>query len=315
MKPVASSATLVITAALALTSCSSGPPQGPETTAGPLTSILEGLTAGYDHEYYAAKQIEIENSIAECMTVEGFEYVPQDDAGTSIVVDTDDFAGEDTEEWVAKNGYGMAMVLDQPLKERVDLNADYVASLSEAESAAYQIALGGTADELQAADPEYVYRWEDAGCWGAAAHVAYAEQDVQAPQLADLWDDLAGIGVAVSEDPRVARLSDRWSDCMADAGYTGLATPDDAEASVRDAFNALYRDVSLDTGPPEADAAEFRELELATAMADFTCRRDVGWGEAVQTVQLELEEAYVKDNKATLDEIVAEVEAARQPIG
>lgn len=290
-----------------------------QPTDGPLTAIMDATIGLLDQDYYDTKQIESENLVAACMAAEGFEYVPHDSTGTAVRVDMDDFAGQDTKEWVTKNGYGMAMIMDKPLKEWVDPNADYVASLSEAELAAYYEALIGTDNFSMTADEQAAYEadWEGAGCRGVADHEAYRDQEpLQDPQFEDVVEAMYEIPSVVRKDPRIVDLSARWADCMADAGYTGFSTPDDAVASVGKAQNELYKDginVSQGIGPSDEDLAAFRDLEISTALTDFACKEKVDLMRVTAEVTLELEEVFVKDNKAALDEFVAAVENARQP--
>lgn len=298
-----------------------GSPPTAEKEPGPLTAIMDATLGILDQEYYDTKQIESENLVAACMAAEGFEYVPHDNTGMAVRVDLDDFAGQDTKEWVTRNGYGMAMIMDKPLKEWVDPNADYVASLSEAELAAYYEALIGTDNFSMTAEEEAAYQadWEGAGCRGAADHEVYRYQErLQDPQFEDVVEAMFALPSLTQKDPRIVALSTRWADCMADAGYPGLATPDDAVASVSRAQNELYKDgIDLGTGigPSDEDLAAFRELEISTALADFACQEEVDLIRVTAEVTLELEEAFVQDNKAALDEFVAAVESARPPIG
>lgn len=292
-----------------------------EQDVGPLTAIMDATWGRYDQDYYDTTQIKIENLVAACMAAEGFEYIPDDTTGTGVIVNMDDFAGQDTKEWVAKNGYGMAMTLDKPIKWGVDPNAEYVASLSEAEVAAYHEALSGTnnfsmTEEETAA---YLADWEGAGCRGAAEHEVRRDQEpFQDPQFEDIIAAMYEIPSSVRMDPRIVALAPRWADCMANAGYTGFSTPDDAAESVLKAQNELYED-GIDPvtgiGPSDEDLAAFRELEISTALTDFTCQEEVDWMKVTAEVTLELEEVFVTDNKATLDEFVAAVENARQSTG
>ncbi|SDC36224.1 hypothetical protein SAMN05216410_1723 [Sanguibacter gelidistatuariae] len=117
------------------------------------------------------------------------------------------------------------------------------------------------------------------------------------------------------DDPRVAEAAADWVDCMADAGFTDLATPEDDETSMRSADRDLSAGSPAGSGPSSDARAEFRALELSTALADFRCKQKVDWDTTEQQVRFELEKTFIKDNKALLDEYVAALTEARQPIG
>ena len=119
---------------LALTGCSSTTTDSaPEP--GPVTAILDSLWAPQDDagDRWAT---DLENSIARCMSAQGFEYIPSTDG---YIVSTGPSIPElPTEDWVRANGYGISsegadLTLPDtpaPVQELVDPNADYVASLS-----------------------------------------------------------------------------------------------------------------------------------------------------------------------------------------
>ncbi|SDC36177.1 hypothetical protein SAMN05216410_1722 [Sanguibacter gelidistatuariae] len=281
----------------------------------------------YDQEESTRQQAEVENLVAECMAAEGFEYTPQDYSSMSMSFNEDDFADMNTEEWVAKNGYGMSMGMEateeptdgEPTQEWVDPNADYVATLSETEMTAFYEVLYGVQPEMTEEEMEtYEYNWEDSGCQGSAQHeISGDEQDIYSdPRFEDLMDSMNELYTSAQKDPRVVELSAKWADCMADAGFAEFATPDDAMTSVSEAQNELYSfegEMAEDyTGPSSEAIAAFREIELSTALADFKCKESVDLAKISQKVQFELEEAFVKDNKAALDEFVAAVQDTRK---
>ena len=320
------SSAMALVGALALGGCSddtTSSSDGSTPEEGPLSRIFSEAWGLQDQEYYDKQQVEVENLVAECMADEGFEYIPQDPSGMVGTLSEEDLADRNTEEWVAQNGYGMSMEpVDpeaEPTQEWVDPNADYVASLSEGEMAAYQEALYGpqdmgmTEEEME----EYVYNWEDGGCQGAAQHEASgAMEDIyNDPKFEDLNEAMGDFYQTAQADPRIVELSAEWASCMADAGYTDFATPDDAQMSVINAGNELYNweggpDEEY-TGPSSEAIAEVRKLEIATAVADFDCKQKVDWDKNYQKIQFDLEEVFVKDNKAILDEYAAAIQNAK----
>lgn len=327
------SSAMALVGVLALTGCSDdkkSSSDGSSPEEGPLSKILSATWEDQDQEYYDKQQVEVENLVAKCMAAEGFEYTPQEPMGSVTVFTEEDWANQNTEEWVAENGYGMSMGMEpteEPVdpdgegaEEWVDPNADYIASLSDTEETAYYEALWGPSDmEMTEEDmEEYVYNWEDGGCQGAAQHeVSGGLEDIYTdPKFEDLNEAMSELYTNALADPRITELSAEWSSCMADAGYTDFATPDEAMMSISDAQNELYNwegEIDEDyTGPSSEAIAEVRKLEIATAVADFACKQKVDWDKTSQKVQFELEEAFVKDNKAALDEYVAAIQDARK---
>ena len=323
---------VAIVGLFALAGCSDDKKSGADgaaTEEGPLSKMFTAAWGDFDQAHFDKQQVEIENLVAECMAAEGFEYVPQDTSSMTVTVSEEDFADRNTAEWVAKNGYGMTMGMgsesEDPDEEDaspgwIDPNSDYVASLSEGEQTAYYEALSGVQNmEMTEEDmDEYVYNWEEGGCYGSAQHeVSGDEQDLYSdPKFEDLNESISELYMSVQTDPRVTEASAKWADCMADAGYDEFTSPDDAMTSLNEAQNELYSwEGEVDeeyTGPSDAAIAEFRELEIATAVADFACKQEADLDKISQKVQFELEEAFVKDHKAAIDEYIAAIQESRK---
>ena len=317
---------LALGALLLLTGCSADSSEKAEEAA--TTSPLEEYFGAFnesDPAEMAAEQTEIENAIASCMSDAGFEYIPRQVEESEYDWATQDvMADQNTKEWVAKNGYGMSMSeedMESVEEAPEDPNMDYVTSLSPGAQTAYYEALNGpdvwsTMTEEEMAN--YEYKWEDAGCQGAADHEIRNAADLYSdPEHAALFESMQGLWETTTADPRTAALDVEWADCMADAGYTDFSKPQDALDKVMTDSNALWENVEIDeedpeasTGPSDEARAEVRELELTIAMADFTCKEEVDYTEKTKEIQVELEEQFVKDHKAELDAFVAAVEKA-----
>ena len=315
---------LALGALLLLGGCSAESTEKDEAaTTSPLEEYF-GVLGESDPAAMAAEQTELENFISTCMSDAGFEYIPRQVDESEYDWATEEMEDRETKEWVAKNGYGMS-VSDEPTEvvEEMpeDPNMDYVSSLSPSAQTAYNEALYGpdvwstmTEEEMET----YEYKWEEAGCQGAADHAVQNASDLySAPEHAELFEAMQTLWETTSADPRTAQLNAEWADCMADAGYTEFTTPEDAVTKVMEDSNALWENVEYDkedpeatTGPSDEALAEVREVELATAMADFTCKEDIGYTDEAAKIQVELEEQFVKDHKAELDAFVAAVEKA-----
>lgn len=317
-------ATAALAGALALSGCSSETTRDATASApeqGPLTAMLDAATGDFDPGASAQEDVEIENLIAECMSAEGFDYTPKA-SPEAVIFTAEDYEDAGTEEWVALHGYGIYKAMQavdhaadsEAEAEPEDPNASYVASLSESEAAAYYLALYGDAAQTlpdeETGDP--AYSWEDAGCTGAADHEVTGGAD-PLTEFDEINTAIMDLYASVQADPRLADVAAAWSDCMADEGHPGLTTPESAHESASEAWDALYHwDDPSFTKPSDEDIAEFRDLEIAIATTDLACQQEVGWDTAMQEVQAALEETFLKDNKAAVDEYVAAIESARR---
>lgn len=312
------SSTVALVGLFALTACSGDDKEGSdgaEPVDGPVTAILRAAWGDYGAGKRAGQDAEAENLVAECMATEGFEYVPRDDSSTGGTVSEEDVVDQNTEEWIAQYGYGIVMswemtnptVAGEEPVEQVDPNAAYLIALSESEAIAYHRTLYGK--QPAQADEEMetsVDRWEDGGCWGWAQHEVAGEElaPTEDPRFTDLLESMSTIYTEGAKDPRVLDAAAEWADCMADAGYTGLTTPDSGANSLW-AKTIFHDETGNSVTPSQAAIAEFRELEISTALTDFRCTEEVDWAGVRAQVHLEGEELWIKDNKVALDEYAA----------
>jgi hypothetical protein len=307
------SITVAVLASLALAGCSAGGGGGekldPEKT--PLTEYYEAIYGGYDEKEQTARQNQVEDLVAACMAEEGFDYVPVDQSQYASF-SKDDGEDRDTEEWVAAHGYGMTQTPEEQAASEeesaafVDPNQDYVMALSESEQIAYQEVLYGpqpTEEEMQSG--EYTYDWKTAGCQGSAQHEIQGDNVYDDVKYKPLLDDMSAIYEKVLKAPAVTKLDGKWSACMADAGYTGLSTKDDAMNQINDESNAYYETLTGEADP--AKLAEIREHEIAIALADFTCSKKLDYEHTRLSVQFDLERQFITDHKSELDAMVADV--------
>jgi hypothetical protein len=126
---------------------------------------------------------------------------------------------------------------------------------------------------------------------------------------AGLEDEIARIDADVAPtDPAVMAAAAEWSECMADAGHPGYASPPDAEQVAWGAWIAFNEGIAADptlgvVGPEggiagEGDLAE-REASLATA--DWDCRAATGYDAAWSAARDRLQQEYVDAHRAELD--------------
>lgn len=334
------SARLLLPAALAatallLTACSGGDNGGSkEPEMGPLSKYTEALFDGeqYTQEMFDKQQLETEELVAACMTKEGFEYTPNPANGGMAMATEGESDGPEwgSEEFAKQYGYG---IIDWPGREEmeaqtddeeyVDVNADYVNSLSESELDAYNEALHGpqpTEEEMLAMEEgdSYEYNWETAGCYGAANHeIQEKSNGYQAasedPQYADLFTAMNEVWNVLYDQENlhedVVKLNREWADCMAEAGYSEFSTPDAAMQSLYDEHNALQMPGGEDSEYAElskADQKKFQEREIEVAVADSSCKKKLSFNDKLTELQFALEQTFVDEHKAELDAMIAQ---------
>lgn len=282
-----------------------------------------------------AQMVKMEELIAACMSDEGFEYLPIDYSASMAAGFTDDELDVQwgTLEFAEQYGYGAttdpggyqaAAEAGTAGTEQVDPNQKAVEAMSESERTAFYTALYGeqfsvdpTADPT--ADPEAPveteYDWTTAGCQGSASNEVSGGA-LESDQFASLQEDMSAMYEAVSADPRLSDVNAAWASCMADAGFAGLAAVGDGETSIYDEVSTVQEAAYTDLDPnvemtEEVSAsmaadlkeqlAEITPREIKTAVADFTCRADVGYDKVQQTVSFELQQTFVDAHKADLD--------------
>ena len=308
----------VVLLSVTLAGCSSDkPPAGLDPSDSPLSTYMSAMNAGYDEESMMAQQQDQEKLTAECMSKEGFDYIPVDTSQYSSMTTTDDGPEYGTKEWVAENGYGMSQSPEQiaaqqeQSQEFTDPNQDYVMNLSEAEQTAYYEVLSGVqpTEEEMGEDGSYEYTWETSGCQGFANHEISGDQPSQEEHAA-LFDAMSSMYEAAQSSPALVKLDSEWAACMADAGYATFTKKADAQDSIMTEQNALYENQS-GTGPTDQVLADMRTQELALAMIDYTCAEKIDYTDASMKVQFDLEEQFIIDHKAELDALLADSEQGK----
>jgi hypothetical protein len=306
---------VLIGAALTLSACSLLPGGGgaekldPEKS--PLSEYMSAFYGEQDDEFYAKQAQQVEEMVAECMKDEGFEYIPVDQ--TQYGSFDFDWEERQTKEWIAANGYGVNLSEEQQEEQNAqyenftDPNDDYRSSLSESESTAYWEVLYGpqpSEDELND-DGSYEYNWENGGCYGVAQHEVSGDQPYDQDQFKPLFEAMSALYEDQSKDPRMKELDAAWASCMADAGFDGFKVQFDAANSIYEQQNEFWENNTDGSSPTAEQTAEWRDKEIDTALADYDCKEKTNYTQAALAVQFELEEQFIKDHKAELDELVA----------
>ena len=314
-------ATLV---ALALAGCTGGTSSASAEDGGPMTAFYEKLGGSFEDEDYERQQREMEEIIAACMAEQGFEYTP---AEPTRFEEPEDLPEWDSKEYAEQYGYG-ATTSDEIYgggEEYVDPNADYLATMSESEQAAFYEALYGTPPEVDPeADPEaeVEYNWEESGCSGKASHEVYEENGGiwEDPEFTALSDEMSTEWEAVMDEPKVSAARDKWVECIADAGFD-FSSPDEPQQEIYDELNALYEAAAPAEGAeidpdasfePDAEAmAELKAKEMKLAVADYECKESSGFTKAQEAAFAAIEQRMWDKYGERLEAIAAKYESKK----
>ena len=308
-------------AALGLAGCSGSGAPTDASTESPLSKYLSSVWGSNlsDEEQQAKfqeQQKRAEELVAECMSKEGFEYIPNTSNTTFSTGSYIEWKPDDRD-WVSQYGYGM---VNSPMSNTPpdqgdsyqDPNSDYVSSLSTSEQAAYYAALYGApqTETTGSEEASYEYKWEEAGCQGAAQHEVNGESILESDEFATINKAINEFYTAMQSSPEYAALDAKWASCMADAGHSGFTAQSDAQTSISDELNEYY---STQTDYVENDPKlkEVGEREIALALADLDCREKTNYRGEQTKIQFALEERFITDHKAELDAMKAAAERAR----
>jgi len=249
---------------------------------------------GFDTAGIMARQSRVEADIHECMKAQGFDYVPVDPfAQRAAVTGTSRLSDED---FLNQFGYGISTLWGRG-GAQVDPNQRLRASMTAADRRAYERALWGDnpGATFQAAVDSGDFT-KLGGCTRKATETVFGGAQV----LTQLQGKLDQLDERILEDQRMVRAVERWTACMADAGYRY----DDPDAIDSDLTKRMEKIVGplpgpLATGPaagqkpPPYDRTALAALqreEVAIARADYTCeRKDITPVESVVRPQYEAE--------------------------
>lgn len=298
----------------------------------PLNQVL-GL--GHDDvwaEDYQQQNAELarraEEVVAECMAVQGFDYVPTS-SGTDIVIAEPADESLSDIEYAQLHGYGLTSLflerqeMDAASSQQpTDPNEQAYRAMSESEQHAWNLALYGELyflDESTATEDEL--NSATTGCWGKADEVVYAPNNddnawdaiLNNPEFAEFLDAIDNLNKKVEKDPNMVALNSEWADCMADSGYPTFDRPIDAP-------NSLYGELDSMT---RADGGEFRDLsqselddflgkEIAIATADFTCQDELDYNDISLQIQFDAEQELIDSNQSTVDALTAELASSEK---
>ncbi len=282
-------------------------------------AVAGGNDSGQLTEEQLAQQRRMEDLTAKCMRDEGFEYVPVPPRANPKAKFEEAFKLP-PDEFAKQYGYGISTFdFGAPEDDDTDPNHAIRDRLSASAKKAYDEALDGEGAVVVSGNGAKVSEQnnKDMGCRGKAAEQVYGKpkerkgsRDMQ--RFEGLFKDLEALRKRVDADPRVAEAARAWSDCMADAKYTGLSKPDDARDKVRQRMDRL---LGLDTGNPDAKSvtitkprdldpaqlAALKRYELAIAKADYDCKQK-HYEQPFREVRFRLEREFVDGHRALLEQ-------------
>lgn len=333
-RPLTSLTAIATASMLALAACTggagsqSGAASGGSTQEeGPLDAYFSAIWAQeeWDQQKYDDENLRREELVAQCMTKEGFEYIPNTNTGGTVITDRDsEGPAWDSLEFAQKYGYGVvdwpgreAMEESTEVEEYVDPNQDYIDALSESEQEAYFATLYGAPQDYEESidgeEIEYEYSWEDNGCWGWADNeMSSAESASNAwedPEFEDLFAALEEMWGGAQESPDLALANQEWVACMDEAGFPGFTAPEDAMNSMYERQNQIYDDANTPDGEwVEPDSALFDTLqadEIELATADWKCKDKVNYTVRQQKADFQAQQAFLDEHRTQLDALVA----------
>jgi hypothetical protein len=210
-----------------------------DPTKSPLAQLL-----GYDVSPadQRAKDLQVQQSIVECMKADGWEYQAVDYNVGNTYADEYEEQVTDPVGYGEKYGYGIVrgydLGQDQSAQTFEDPNSDYVNSLNSDEQTQYYESLYGDQSNFEAPDDGEEFTpppLEEQGCQGKAQLEVYGDSPFNDPdisqRLGEIMDD-------AQNDPAVKDATDAWAACMTkiDESYE-WKSPDEIYSYLYDKLN------------------------------------------------------------------------------
>jgi hypothetical protein len=298
---------LVLGAALGLAACGSDDSGSSQKASskkqfnGPVEDQL-----GFDTAGIMARQSRVEADIGECMKAQGFDYVPVDPfAQRAAVTGATRLSDED---FLKQFGYGISTLWGRGGAQG-DPNQRLRTSMSAADRRAYDRALWGDnpGATFQAAVDSGDFT-KLGGCTRKATETVFGGAQV----LTQLQGKLDQLDERILEDQRMVRALERWTTCMADAGYR-YEDPDQIDTDLTKRMEKIVGPLPgpLTTGPASgqkpvpydrAALAALQREEVAIARADYGCeRKEITPVEAVVRPQYEAQ--FRQRNEALISQV------------
>lgn len=299
-----------------------------------------GGAGGFDEDEVVEQQRLVQQEIQKCMLTQGFEYLPEEVgdglrfflATAQSVLSPLDYA--QTEGFGISTGFDAIFEGELDLTEATSPNDDHVATLSEGEADAWQIALRGEAparnDQGELIDPETGEVIAGGGRRGPTSGCSFEAQETvrgDFDQLAALANEFDELEERIAADPRIAEIALSWQDCMRTEGYD-FADETEARQAINQDFrpllrsffqsqnadgqgaqvggggqgggNQLARVAGLElTAEQEVELEALQETERAMAVSSVTCEGETST--EVDEITARYESEFVETNRAALE--------------
>jgi hypothetical protein len=270
-------ALVIVVCALALGACGGDDAAGGSDTNAKKSNAPVEDQLGFDTAGIMARQSRVEAEIRQCMKAQGFDYVPVDPfAQRAAVTGASRLSDED---FLNQFGYGISTLWGRGSPQS-DPNERLRLGLSAADRRAYDRALWGEnpGATFQAAVDSGDFT-KLGGCTREATEKVFGGAQV----LTQLQGKLDELDERILEDQRMVRAVERWTTCMADAGFQ-YEDPDEIDSDLTKRMEKIVGPLPgpFATGPASGhkavpyDRAALHTLqreEVTIARADFACER------------------------------------------
>ena len=230
---------------------------------------------GFTRRGIAAASAKVENSLAECMKREGFEYIPVDPVAQQTALTGR--ANLSDAEFEQQFGYGITTLYGRGTAQ-TDPNAAIRSGLAQADRAAYDRALSGGKPEqtfflaIDTADFTQL-----GGCTKQATDEVLGGTQL----LQTLQRRLDELDESVVADQRMVRAREAWRACMKAATGDEHEDSESIEEGIAERFERIVGSIvppgQVAPAGVEVDAAALRALqqdELSLSRADVACEQE-----------------------------------------
>ncbi|HZO60190.1 MAG TPA: hypothetical protein VFB51_10900 [Solirubrobacterales bacterium] len=290
---------LMTVAAIGIAACG-----GDDKSAEPPQELEDTIGFGGD----SAKEVQarVENRIGECMRAQGFQYQPVDPFAAQQAVTGK--ARITDEEFTRQFGYGISTLFGKG-NQQSDPNERIRSSLSSADRAAYDRALGGDNPGVTFAEAVDSGDFSElGGCTKEASDAEFGGAAV----LNQLVERLDGLDERIIQDQRMVQANEKWSACMQEKGYR-YEEPDAIDEDMTERFQAIAGSgirPGTSTIPPgtsfdRAALTSLQQEEVRIANADLDCEK-----QEIEPVEREVRPQYEDQFRKENQQLLARVKPA-----
>lgn len=279
---------------------------GDDKSAEPPAELEDTLGFGGD----GAKEIQsrVENQIRDCMTAQGFEYVPVDPFAQQQALTGK--ARISDEDFTKQFGLGITTLYGKG-NQQSDPNDRIRNSLSAADRAAYDRALGGDNPGVTFAEAVDSGDFSElGGCTKQASDASFGGSAT----LSALVEKLDGLDERITQDQRMVKAVEKWSTCMQEKGFR-YDEPDSIDSDLEERFKAIVgagvrpgqSTVAAGASFDQAALADLQKEEVRIGTADLECEK-----QEIQPVEREVRPQYEDQFRKENQQLLARVKPANQ---